>query len=142
MNFKKIFITFLCCFLFLTGCSNESTDNETSGNHYYCPSPSQKAVDIGEKALSITKNYLLGNKDQIEAYDELSDLCDNELNYVEKYTYEDRQENNTYYSDFNIRTAIAELTLSVISDDDSPESYDEIIADYNWLADFLDAPNW
>lgn len=145
LYFKKSIITIVLAGMLssisLTGCTTQSSNNIITGDHYFCPSPTQKAVDIGKKGLLIAEKYILGDKDYLEAYKEISNLCDNDLSYVEEYDDEDREKNQTHYSDFNIRSALIYLSASILEDGDSPKSYDKIISCYNDLADFLGEPN-
>lgn len=105
-----------------------------------CGSPiaSDKALSVANQVVQVTEDYLDGNKDGDNAYEQIQKLY-HDLDYVDDYTYDDKKDDAQKDADYNIQLKISYLQTSMLIDSVSstPDTFDKLQADLDILKESI-----
>ena len=105
-----------------------------------CGSPiaSDKALSVANQVVQVTEDYLDGNKDGDNAYEQIQKLY-HDFDYVDDYTYDDKKDDAQKDADYNIQLKISYLQTSMLIDSVSstPDTFDKLQADLDKLKESI-----
>lgn len=108
----------------ITACGNGSSSNV-----------SNKAKSVGVSAIEITDGYLDNETDWQDANDQLQELLDDDLSYLDT----EDSSSDTHSGDSSVEYEITMIAHDIFMDgtDGTAETYDDILSDRNDLADTI-----
>lgn len=105
-----------------------------------CGSPiaSDKALSVANQVVQVTEDYLDGNKDGDNAYEQIGKLY-HDLDYVDDYTYDDKKDDAQKAADYNIQLNVLCLHTSMLIDNTSgtPDTFKKLQADLDKLKESI-----